>query len=49
MLLLVHAPPDVPSVNVVRKPVHNADNPAIVAGTGFTVTVVVVMQPVPSE
>ena len=42
LLLLIHDPPDVVHVNVVGDaPSHKLSVPEIVAGTGFTVIVVV--------
>ena len=43
--LLVHVPPP-PSVNAVVDPEHTANTPVILAGSGFTVTTVVIKQPV---
>ena len=45
VLLLSHVPPAEASVSVVVRPVHTCIVPPIEAGNGFTVTVVVVMQP----
>ena len=44
VLLLLHVPPVVASVNVVVEPTHTADAPLIAAGSGLTVIVVVVKQ-----
>jgi hypothetical protein len=43
---LDHAPPGVPLVSGVQKPIHVRGNPVIEAGNGFTVTTIVVRQPV---
>jgi hypothetical protein len=40
MLLLLHTPPGVPSVNVVVAPTHTPDAPAIVPATGIGLTVI---------
>jgi hypothetical protein len=50
VLLLLHTPDGVGSVRVVVPPTHTLDAPLIPATTGsaFTVTVVVVVQPVGS-
>ena len=45
-LLLLHVPPPA-SLRVVVEPWHTAFAPSIAVGNGFTVTVVVMMQPVP--
>ena len=45
---LDHVPPVVPSVKVIVVPEQNGDEEGIVAGNAFTVTTVVVKQPVPS-
>ena len=42
VLLLVHVPPPVASLNVVVKPTHTDVIPVIVAGRGFTVIGMVV-------
>lgn len=44
--LLLHVPPGVPSVSVVHVPTHMLKVPDIADGLGFTVTGVVVKQPV---
>ena len=44
--LLLHVPPPVASVNVSVDPLQIVSEPAIAAGTGFTVDAVVVLQPV---
>jgi hypothetical protein len=49
VLLLLQDPPGVRSDSEVVKPEHMADAPEIASGTGFTVTMVVAVQPVPSE
>ncbi len=46
-LLLLHVPPVVALLNVVDTPTHTADVPEIAAGTGYTVTALIAMQPVP--
>ena len=43
---LLHVPPVVPSVNVIVVPAQNGDEAGIFAGSAFTVTTVVVKQPV---
>ena len=45
-LLLVHVPPPA-SLNVIVEPRHTVLAPKIAVGNGLTVTVVVVMHPVP--
>ena len=47
-LLLVHVPPAGVEFNVVVSPIQTPVPPVIVVGLGFTVTTVVLMQPVPS-
>ena len=49
VLPLVQTPPDVPSLNVSFWPTHNAPAPVIVDGSGFTVIIVVTVQPEPNE
>jgi hypothetical protein len=44
VLLLVHVPPAVPSVNVIEAPTHTLSRPVIADGKGLTVKVVVLMQ-----
>ena len=44
---LVHVPPGVVLLNEVLSPIHALGIPVIGAGTGFTVMVVVVVQPEP--
>ena len=44
--ILLHTPPVVASVNVVLDPLQTLAAPVIAIGNGFTVTSVVVMQPV---
>ena len=44
----LHTPPVGP-LNVRLLPLHTAPDPEIVAGNGFTVTVVLAVQPVPIE
>ena len=46
VLLLVHAPPPVALVRVVVRPIHTFGVPLMDAGSGLTVTGVVVIQPV---
>lgn len=46
---LVHAPPGVASVNVVVESWHSELLPAIAAGDGVTLMVLVTIHPVPSE
>lgn len=45
-LALVQLPPDVPSNNVMVNVGHTGVFPVIEAGSGFTVTVATVIQPV---
>ena len=45
---LDQVPPVVPSVKVIVEPAQNAEDAEIVAGNAFTVTIVVVEQPVPN-
>jgi hypothetical protein len=49
VLALAHVPPVVPSVNVMVEPTQTGDDPGIVDGVVLTVTMVVVVQPVPRE
>jgi hypothetical protein len=44
--LLLHVPPVVALLSVVVSPSHTCSTPVVVAGSGFTVTVVVIRQPV---
>jgi hypothetical protein len=44
MLLLLHAPPITPSLNIVVAPTHTVDAPLIGVGVVFTFTVVVIRQ-----
>ena len=46
-LLLLHVPPPA-SLRVVVDPRHTALAPSIAVGNGFTVTIVVMIQPVPT-
>ena len=46
VLLLLHTPPEVASVNVVVKPTHTFVVPPIAAGFGLTVKLVTAIQPV---
>ena len=48
VLPLAHVPPVVPSVKVIVEPTQNGDEPGIADGNAFTVTTVVVKQPVPN-
>jgi hypothetical protein len=45
VLLLLHVPGPVASLRLVIDPEHTLNVPVIVAGTGFTVTVVALVQP----
>src|ERR1700752_3196741 len=45
-LLLLHVPPVVASVRVVLPPTHTLAVPLITPGNAFTVTTVVILQPV---
>ena len=45
VLLLLHVPPVVASVNSVVSPTQIVSNPAIAGGRGVTVAIVVVAQP----
>ena len=45
----LHAPPVVTSTNAVVVPAHNAVDPVITAGSAFTVSAVILLQPVPVE
>ena len=47
--LLVHIPPDTPSVSVVVNPRPTALMPEMAVGSGVTVTMVVTKQPAPNE
>jgi hypothetical protein len=49
VLPLDHVPPVVPSVNVIVEPAQNDVEVEIAGGVVFTVTIAVVVQPVPSE
>src|SRR3569833_1461543 len=49
LLELLQLPPVVVSLSVVVEPTHNTGVPVITAGDVFTVTVAVLVQPVPSE
>jgi hypothetical protein len=44
-----HVPPVVPSVNVIVEPAQNDVDVEIAAGVVLTVTIAIVVQPVPSE
>jgi hypothetical protein len=48
-VLLLHVPPVVVLLTVVVSPAHTCSVPVMAAGSGFTVTVAVRIQPVPSE
>ena len=45
----LHMPPTVTSASVVPSPMHTCGVPVIAAGTGFTVTIFMALQPVDSE
>ena len=47
VLLLLHVPPVVPSINVVVVPAQILSTPEIDDGMGLTVTIVVARHPVP--
>ena len=47
-LLLVHVPPAGVELSVVVRPTHITGVPVIVVGFGLTVTIAVLIQPVPS-
>jgi hypothetical protein len=47
VLLLVHVPPVSAFVSVIVEPAQTDDGPPIVAGSGLTVTVIVLAQPEP--
>ena len=47
--VLLHVPPMLVSVRLVVDPAHTVAVPSIAAGSGFTVTGVVTLQPAPSE
>jgi hypothetical protein len=49
VLLLLHAPAAVASLNDVVRPAHTEVVPLITAGIGFTSTEVVLVQPVDNE
>jgi hypothetical protein len=49
VLPLDHVPPVVPSVKVIVEPAQNDVEVEIAGGVAFTVTIAVVVQPVPSE
>ena len=46
-LLLLQLPPGDGSLNEAIRPTHTDDAPAIGAGSGFTVTIVIIVQPEP--
>ena len=46
LLLLLHVPPAVPSVNVILKFTQTPDGPVMATGNGLTVNGVVAIQPV---
>ena len=46
VLLLLQVPPDVTSLRVIDDPEQTEEEPVILAGRGFTVTVVVTVVPV---
>ena len=47
--VMLQVPPVVPSVSAVVAPTHKLAMPPIAAGAAVTVSVVVTVQPVPSE
>ena len=47
--VVLQLPPGVPSATVIIEPSHTAVGPVITAGSGFTVMIAVVAQPVPIE
>jgi len=49
VLPLAHVPPVVPSVKVIVEPTQNGEDAGIANGVVLTVTIVVAVQPVPSE
>ena len=49
VLLLLHVPPDVPSVNNIEEPVHTVVGPDMPDGSGLTVIILETVQPAPSE
>jgi len=49
VLPLAHVPPVVPSVTVIVEPTQNGEDAEIADGVVLTVTIVVAVQPVPSE
>ena len=49
VVLLVHVPPETVLLSVVAEPIQTEAVPVIVDGSAFTVTTVVVLQPVPNE
>ena len=49
VVVVLHVPPGVGSLNVVVEPTQTDSPPSIGPGSGFTVTVVVMLQPVVSE
>ena len=48
VLLLLHTPPDAVLLSAIVAPMHADDEP-VIAGTDPTVTVVVIVQPVPTR
>ena len=48
VLLLIHVPPAVASLNVVDDPIHTDVVPVMAAGSGLTVTTLVTKQPTPT-
>lgn len=48
VLLLLHIPPAVASLRAIVAPAHTVVGPVIADGKGFTVTTVVMLQPVPN-
>ena len=49
VLLLLHAPPVMPSLRLVVPPIHTAELPEIAVGDVFRVTAWLTVQPDPSE
>ena len=48
-VVVLHAPPGVAEVKAAVRPIHTWPGPPMKAGTGLTVTVAVLIQPVPRE
>jgi hypothetical protein len=47
--LIVHVPPELASARVAQKPAHTLIEPVITAGSGVTVTIIVLLQPLPKD